>query len=300
MNCPEKNSGNSVHLEEPGSQEYIVISTFIFRFSSYVIMEIEKYLQRIGCNGTIRPTIESLQVLQKRHLLSIPFENLDIHYKIPIQLNVESIFEKVVIKKRGGFCYELNGIFYELLRSIGFDVKMISARVFDQVQQIFSPEFDHLAIIAKIDSVDYLADAGFGEFAFTPLKVEPGTIQNDERGNFRIERHDNSYYKVVKKAGEEWIPEYMFTLTKRDLSEFEDMCRYNQTSPLSHFTQNKFCSLATEKGRITVTAKKIKITVGDSVTEVPLDSEEEFLEALATYFQIKPYNGVKLGSVASA
>jgi len=300
MNCPEKNSGNSVHLDEPGSQGYIVISTFIFRFSSYVIMEIEKYLQRIGCNGTIRPTIESLQVLQKRHLLSIPFENLDIHYKIPIQLNVESIFEKVVIKKRGGFCYELNGIFYELLRSIGFDVKMISARVFDQRQQIFSPEFDHLAIIAKIDSVDYLADAGFGEFAFSPLQVEPDTIQNDERGNFRIERHDNSYYKVVKRAGEAWVPEYMFTLTKRDLSEFEDMCRYNQTSPLSHFTQNKFCSLATEKGRITVTAKKIKITVGDSVTEVPLDSEEEFLEALATYFQIKPYNGVKLGSVASA
>ena len=262
-------------------------------------MEIEKYLQRIGCNGTIRPTIESLQVLQKRHLLSIPFENLDIHYKIPTQLNVESIFEKVVIKKRGGFCYELNGIFYELLRSIGFDVKMISARVFDQRQQIFSPEFDHLAIIAKIDSVDYLADAGFGEFAFSPLQVEPDTIQNDERGNFRIERHDNSYYKVVKRAGEAWVPEYMFTLTKRDLSEFEDMCRYNQTSPLSHFTQNKFCSLATEKGRITVTAKKTKITVGDSVTEVPLESEEEFLEALETYFHMRPNNGVQLPSAAS-
>ena len=263
-------------------------------------MEIEKYLQRIGYDGSIQPTIELLQVLQKRHLLSIPFENLDIHYKVPIQLDLETIFEKVVIRKRGGFCYELNGIFYELLRSIGLDVKMISARVFDQGQQIFSPEFDHLAIIAKINSVDYLADAGFGEFAFTPLKVEPDTIQNDERGNFRIERHDNSYYKVVKRAGEAWVPEYMFTLTKRDLSEFEDMCRYNQTSPLSHFTQNKFCSLATEKGRITVTAKKIKITVGDSITEMLLDSEEEFLEALETYFHIRPNNGVQLSSAASA
>jgi len=301
MNClEEKNSGDFATRERTRSQEYIVISNFIFRISSYVIMEIEKYLQRIGYNGSMQPTIELLQVLQKRHLLSVPFENLDIHYKIPIQLDIETIFEKVVIKKRGGFCYELNGIFYELLRAIGFDVKMISARVFDQRQQIFSPEFDHLAIIAKIDSVDYLADAGFGEFAFTPLKVEPDTIQNDERGKFRIDRHDNSYYKVSKGVGEEWVPEYMFTLTKRDLSEFQDMCQYNQTSPLSHFTQNKFCSMATEKGRITVTAKKIKITVGDSVTEVPLDSEEEFLEALATYFQIKPYNGVKLGSVASA
>ena len=300
MNClEEKNSGDFATRERTRSQEYIVISNFIFRISSYVIMEIEKYLQRIGYNGSMQPIIELLQVLQKRHLLSVPFENLDIHYKIPIQLDIETIFEKVVIKKRGGFCYELNGIFYELLRAIGFDVKMISARVFDQRQQIFSPEFDHLAIIAKIDSVDYLADAGFGEFAFSPLQVEPDTIQNDERGNFRIERHDNSYYKVVKRAGEAWVPEYMFTLTKRDLSEFEDMCRYNQTSPLSHFTQNKFCSLATEKGRITVTTKKTKITVGDSVTEVPLESEEEFLEALETYFHMRPNNGVQLPSAAS-
>src|SRR6478672_7006627 len=213
-------------------------------------MEIEKYLERIGYKGSTKPTIGLLNALQKKHLLNIPFENLDIHYKIPIELNLANIFEKVVIKRRGGFCYELNGIFYELLNSIGFNVKIISARVFDQKQQIFSPEFDHLAIIAKIDSTDYLADAGFGEFAFTPLKVEPDTIQKDERGNFRIERHDNSYYKVVKRAGEAWVPEYMFTLTKRDLPEFEDMCQYNQTSPLSHFTQNKFCSLATEKGRI--------------------------------------------------
>src|SRR6478609_9602607 len=262
-------------------------------------MEIEKYLQRIGYDGSIQPTIELLQVLQKRHLLSVPFENLDIHYKVPIQLDLETIFEKVVIKKRGGFCYELNGIFYELLRSIGFDVKMISARVFDQGRQIFSPEFDHLAIIAKIDSVDYLADAGFGEFAFGPLKIELNTIHNDERGSFRIEKVDDLYYKVAKLTGENWVPEYMFTLKKRDLDEFKDMCHYNQTSLLSHFTQNKFCSLATEKGRLTVTANKIKITEGDSVTELQLNREAEFLVALEKYFHIRlndriPFTNISL------
>ena len=116
-------------------------------------MEIEKYLERIGYEGNTEPAMELLNALQKKHLLNIPFENLDIHYKIPIELDLANIFEKVVIKRRGGFCYELNGIFYELLNSIGFNVKMISARVFDQKQQIFSPEFDHLAIIAKIDSI---------------------------------------------------------------------------------------------------------------------------------------------------
>src|SRR4249919_1355068 len=250
-------------------------------------METEKYLERIGYKGNTEPTIGLLNALQKKHLLNIPFENLDIHYKIPIELDLANIFEKVVIKGRGGFCYELNGIFHELLNSIGFNVKMISARVFDQKQQIFSPEFDHLAIIAKIDSVDYLADVGFGEFAFSPMKIELNTIHNDERGSFRIERYDDLYYQVAKRAGETWVPEYMFTLKKRDLDEFKDMCYYNQTSPLSHFTQNKFCSLATEKGRITVTANKIKIKEGDTITELAVNSEQEFLSALEKYFNIR-------------
>jgi len=168
---------------------------------------------------------------------------------------------------------------------------MISARVYDQGRRIFSPEFDHLAIIANIDSVEYITDVGFGEFAFDPLKVELNTIQDDERGSFRIEKYDDAYYNVSKRSGEEWVAEYMFTLKKRELSEFKDMCEYNQTSPLSHFTQNKFCSLAIEKGRITVTGNKIKITEGDSVTELNVKNEEEFLKALDMYFHIRPNSG---------
>lgn len=256
-------------------------------------MEIEKYLQRIDYIGRLQPSVELLSTLQRRHLLSIPFENLDIHYKIPIRLDIEDIFKKVVINKRGGFCYELNSIFYELLHSIGFDVKMISARVFNQGEQTFSPEFDHMAITATIDSVDYLTDVGFGEFAFTPLVLELDTIQKDERGSFTIKKYDDGYYSVHKRITEEWVPEYMFTLEKRNLYEFKDMCQYNQTSPLSHFTQNKFCSLATEKGRITVTGNKIKITDGDSVTELTVKNEEEFLKALDRYFHIGPSSGVQ-------
>jgi len=250
-------------------------------------MEIERYLERIGYKGNTRPTLELLTLLQKKHLLSVPFENLDIHYEIPIVLNTGDIYQKVITKRRGGFCYELNSLFGELLKSLGFNVKLISARVFDQQQQIFSPEFDHLAIIAKIESSDYLTDVGFGEFAFTPLKIELNTIQDDERGAFMIGQYDDLYYKVAKRVGKNWIPEYMFTLKARDLSEFEERCHYNQTSPLSHFTQNKFCSLATEKGRVTVTASKIKITFGDTITELAVNSEKEFLEALDSYFRIR-------------
>ena len=143
-------------------------------------MELKNYLRRINYDGDITPTVELLNTLQKRHLQSIPFENLDIHYGKTIELNIEKIKEKVIAKKRGGFCYELNGLFYELLKSIGFNVKMISARGYNKEQQEFGPEFDHLAIIAKINSSDYLVDVGFGEFALQPLKIELNKIQTDD------------------------------------------------------------------------------------------------------------------------
>jgi N-hydroxyarylamine O-acetyltransferase len=84
----------------------------------------------------------------------------------------------------------------------------------------------------------------------------------------------------------------MFSLRERDLSEFKDMCLYHQTSPHSHFTQSKLCSLATEKGRITVTADKIKIKEGDTITELPVNSEEEFLSGLEKYFNIRLHENV--------
>lgn len=249
-------------------------------------MDVTRYLQRIKYKGDISPTIDVLNALQRNHLLQVPFENLDIHYGRPIVLNTGKFFEKVVIEKRGGFCYELNGLFFELLQSTGYQVKMVSARVFDRTEQIFSPEYDHLAIIASIGSADYLADVGFGEFAFQPLKIEPGEIQKDDRGHFKIEQLEDGYLRVSKLSGDLWISEYIFLPIERTLNEFEEMCVYNQTSPLSHFTQNKVCSIATNNGRITLTNEKLKITEGDSFTEEKINSEEEFAANLQKYFRI--------------
>ena len=249
-------------------------------------MDVARYLERIQYDGRLTPTMEILNTLQRQHVLHIPFENLDIHYKTPINLDINHIFEKVVGRKRGGFCYELNGLFFELLMSIGFNVKMVSARVFNNEQQTISAEFDHLAIIATIASMDYLVDVGFGEFALQPLKIELEKNQNDPRGAFRIEKYDGTYYKVSKLTGDQWIIEYIFSLKERQLDEFKEMCQYHQTSPQSHFTQNKLCSLATENGRITLTTDKIKIKEGDTITERALKSEEDFLSALEEYFNI--------------
>ena len=95
-------------------------------------MDKGKYLDRIKYSGGLEPSLDLLKKLQKNHLLNIPFENLDIHFKVAIKLNIDRIYEKIVQNNRGGFCYEINGLFYELLRSIGFKAKRISARVYNK------------------------------------------------------------------------------------------------------------------------------------------------------------------------
>ena len=99
-------------------------------------MNLEAYLKRINYSGDLTPSITILKQLQKTHLLNVPFENLDIHYGHPIELDLDKIYHKIVVRKRGGFCYELNGLFQNMLNIIGFDSKIISARVYDNKKEI--------------------------------------------------------------------------------------------------------------------------------------------------------------------
>ena len=209
------------------------------------------YLSRIGVDGAeLRPDLETLKLLQSAHLKTVPFENLDIHWKRPIVLDVEKFYEKIVSGRRGGFCYELNGLFNVLLRSIGFETRLISARVFNGTD--FGPEFDHAAIIVTIDGEEYLADVGFGSFTTEPLRFVPDVEQNDPAGVFVIRKRDDSYFEVSKRTDDIWTPEYIFQSVPRDLSEFGEMCDFQQYSPDSHFTKGKLCSIMTETGRKTL------------------------------------------------
>ncbi len=250
-------------------------------------MNCEKYLGRIEINQTkIQPNLANLQLLQKQHLLKVPFENLDIHWKNPIVLDVENFYKKIIEQKRGGFCYELNGLFYELLNKIGFQSKIISARVFGRDGN-FGAEYDHLAILTKIDDDEYLVDAGFGDFSVKPLRFSLDIEQTDENGVFLIKKYDENYFEVVKKDGEIWQSEYIFKNLERNLSEFAEMCNFQQTSPKSHFTQAKLSSILTKNGRKTLTNTKFIKTVNAEKIEVTINSETQFNQILEKEFHIK-------------
>jgi len=249
-------------------------------------MDTEKYLRRFGIDDfNIRINAESLKNLQKKHLLNVPFENLDIHWKRPILLDTTRIYEKIVEEKRGGFCYELNGLFCELLNKIGFPSRMISARVAMADEQ-FSREFDHMAILTEIGGETFLVDVGFGDFTAEPLKFDLDVEQTDANGIFTIKKHTDDYFLVAKKDGDVWKSEYIFKDLAHDLAEYAEMCEFHQTSPESHFTQGKVCSLMTGDGRKTLTNKKFIETRGGVKNETEINSEEDFNAFLKREFEI--------------
>jgi N-hydroxyarylamine O-acetyltransferase len=253
-------------------------------------MDKKEYLKRIGIDQTdVSADLETLKTLQKQHLLHVPFENLDIHWKRSILLDIDKFYAKIIEQKRGGFCYELNGLFAELLNKIGFQTKIISARV-SHADGTFGAEYDHLAILATISDTEYLVDVGFGDFTAEPLKFVLNVEQIDDNGMFLIRKQTDEYFEVAKKDGTDWKSAYIFKDSVRDLSEFAEMCNFHQTSPESHFTKGKLCSIMTATGRKTLTDKKFIETTNGEKNETEINLDDEFYQILEREFGIeKPF-----------
>ena len=249
------------------------------------MLNIPLYLKRIKYTKEVKLNKKTLFELQRRHLKNIPFENLDIHYGKVIKLDIDSIYTKIVLKKRGGFCYELNGLFYHLLQDIGFDVNMISGRVYRK-ENSYTKEYDHLAIIATIENQKYLVDVGFGKFSLNPLEIKFDINTTDDFGKFRFDRYDVDYLRINEVINGNLIPQYIFNTKERKFSEFEFMCKFHQRSKDSHFTKKKVISIVTKNGRITLNDNQLKITKGKFDKEI-LFEEKEFDSKLKEYFDIE-------------
>src|ERR1700676_4492415 len=133
------------------------------------MLKLPAYLERIAYTGPLTPTPEVLRNLHRAHMLSVPFENLDIVLGRKIACDEDAFIRKIVGRRRGGFCYELNGAFAGLLRAIGLKVSLLSARV-PRDDGSGGPEFDHLALRVDLDE-PWLADVGFGECFLEPLRL---------------------------------------------------------------------------------------------------------------------------------
>ena len=248
-------------------------------------MDIQAYLDRIGYRGPLTPTAETLRALQVAHLQTVPFENLSIHACQPIVLDDESLFDKVVARRRGGFCYELNGLFAALLRALGFQVTLLSAGV-ARADGTFGPDFDHMALLVTLGE-RWLADAGFGDSFRDPLRLDERGEQPEGPRAFRIDE-DGGALLLLRRDGsaEPWQPQYRFTLQPHEYADYAGMCHFHQTSPESHFTRQTICSLATPEGRITLSGMTLITTCGGERHERTLESEEERTDLLRELFGV--------------
>lgn len=246
-------------------------------------MNVSRYLERIRYDRSLVPNAATLAALHHAHLLAVPFENLDIHLRRPIVLQPELLFDKIVNRGRGGFCYELNGLFAELLRALGFRVTLLSARVFNAAGEL-GEEFDHLALRVDLDE-PWLADVGFGDSFRLPLRLEWPEPQSDGFDDYRVaERH--GYHFVERRDADGWRSEYRFTLMPRRFEEFVPMCDFHQTSPESPFTRKRVCTIATPEGRLTLAEGKLIRSRGAERIEEEV-AEEARGEQLGRLFGIQ-------------
>lgn len=248
-------------------------------------MNFELYLRRIKYTGEVCADLPTLRSLLHHHVFNIPFEVFDIHSRTPISLQVESIYRKVILGKRGGYCFELNILFHRLLQRFGFTVSMVSGRLLHG--HGYGPEFEHLALIVELEGRKWLVDAGYGDFSLQPLAIQPDEIQSDGRTFYQVTDKvivdGEKYLGVVKwnHSKQAFRTEYIFTLIPRVEQEFAGMNHFHQTSPKSHFARSLICTLPTKDGRITIINNRlIRTEHGKKQVKVILNPEhrEELLE----------------------
>jgi N-hydroxyarylamine O-acetyltransferase len=245
-------------------------------------MDVAAYLERIDYRGPLTADANVLRDLHRAHLFTVPFENLDIHIAREIVCDEQRFIHKIVNERRGGFCYELNGAFAALLRTLGFHVTLLSARV-PCADGSDGPDFDHLTLRVDLDE-PWLADIGFGDSFLEPLRLQPSLEQPQMGRAYRLSQADDLWQSEVKTE-REWKKEYLFTLQPRQLGEFAEMCRYHQTSPDSPFTRKRVCSRATPDGRITLSDGKLIETRNGVRRERDL-SPDEWRDKLRNLFGV--------------
>jgi N-hydroxyarylamine O-acetyltransferase len=220
---------------------------------------VQRYLERIGVREAVAPTQEALAELTWRHLEAVPFENLGVHLGEPVSLDEDALLDKIVDRRRGGICYELNGAFALLLRALGFEVDLLAARVHRGGGQ-HGPPFGHVALLVRGHT---LVDVGFGNATVALVPWEPGATAT----GLRVVEHGD----VQVRFGAELL--YTLETRPRELADFAAMAWWQYNSPHSRFTGSLVCSRAVPGGRRTLSGRRFIDVSGNGRDErlVPAD-----------------------------
>jgi len=252
-------------------------------------MNVAAYFHRIGYQGCADPTVETVHALVAAHNRSIPFENLDPLMGIPVaDLSVAALTDKLVHRRRGGYCYEHNGLMAYVLEELGFGVERLAGRVVWLNPDGPLPAQTHHVLSVTVPGVDgpLLVDVGFGGQTLTsPIRLEPGPVQETRHEPYRIKTRGDGYQLEAQVRGE-WQPLYMFTTRPQPRIDLEVGSWYVSTHPDSFFVTGLTAALVADDARHNMRGRNLAIHRAGETEKIRFDTAAEVLEALTDRFGI--------------
>lgn len=246
-------------------------------------MDLRAYLDRIGFWGEPLTDLATLRTMHRGHFLRVPFENLDISRGVRIEVDEALNFDKIVTRRRGGFCLELTGTFARALRQIGFRVDVVGARVMSEGH--LSHPMSHMTLIVHLDQ-DWIADVGCGGRIVEPLRMSDRNEQVFGTRRYVVENDGDHWFVTCAETGYDSMT-YTFVRRPREFDEFHEVCDWLQTSPNSRFTQGDIISLATPVGRTTLARGRYITFDGTTRKEREVTSIDEQRTIIREQFGIR-------------
>jgi len=241
------------------------------------------YLRRLGFSGRVQPDLATLERLQRAHLTAVPFENLDIYHRRGVRTDDTWTVHKVVTRRRGGWCFELNGAFASLLTSLGFEVRRLAATVLGNE---ISPIPTHLTLEVTLDR-PYLVDVGFGDSFIRPLPLDDPGPHDGGIAEFGFEFDQEMTTLISWEDDGSVLPHFRFDRVPRQPSDFDEASTYLQTHPGLRWTESRFATRLLDGGpdRVTLLTDRLKVRRDGRWHEEPV-SEEDWDDVLAEWFDM--------------
>jgi N-hydroxyarylamine O-acetyltransferase len=264
-------------------------------------VHLDAYFHRIGYRGRREASLASLRALHSLHPVAIPFENLDVIRGIGVRLDLPSIEKKLVTDRRGGYCFEHNALFAAALEALGFRVTTLAARVRWQIPVQTPMPLTHMVLRVDLDGISWLADVGFGGLTPTaPLQLDVEDAQPTPHETFRIVRSADAY-ALQAQVADEWSDVYRFTLEEQHPIDYEVANWFTSRHPTSRFVQNLIVSRAGVDGaRIALFNQELVVRRGPTAEKRAVDTPDELLSVLASWFGLHFAPGTRFGPPGSA
>lgn len=216
-------------------------------------LDVRAYLERIGYRGTPAPDLGTLAALQSHHVRAIAFETIAMALQAPVALDPQALQRKVLHEGRGGYCYELNLLFLQLLRALGFRARGLTGRVLMGAEAGQTPARTHMLLLVELPEGRYVADVGFGGMTPTgPLRLDATQAQATPHEPYRIEPAPDQAFTLYAQVGGDWRPLYRFDLAQQAHIDYEVGNWYVSTHPQSPFRGRLLAARMGERVRHTL------------------------------------------------